>query len=225
MKKKRCNLCGGKIVNERCVSCGMYCRSAQGRYYLNERRPNYEQTEEYEKTGNKRTTYKSVENRSVGYAKRQNVTASTVPGRVTGMPEGSRLSGRSKTFGNIVIVIIVLVVAVLKLVDWGESFDEPAENVENYENSDTAAAVEVPSESIDIYENMVRDLSEDGENFEISLNAGQYVVGCQLPEGRYTVKAGEDAENLWFSVEDEEENYFYNSWWISDYQKIGRAHV
>ena len=218
MKKKRCNLCGGKIVNERCVSCGMYCRSAQGRYYLNERRPNYEQTEDYEKTGNKRTTYKSVENRSVGYAKRQNVTASTVPGRVTGMPEGSRLSGRSKTFGNIVIVIIVLVVAVLKLVDWGESFDEPAENVENYENSDTAAAVEVPSESIDIYENMVRDLSEDGENFEISLNAGQYVVGCQLPEGRYTVKAGEDAENLWFSVEDEEENYFYNSWWISDYQ-------
>ncbi|MGN1141926.1 MAG: hypothetical protein ACI4TF_12045, partial [Oliverpabstia sp.] len=177
-----------------------------------------EQTEEYEKTGNKRTTYKSVENKRAGYAKEQTLTASTVSGRVTGMPTGSRSSGRSKTLGNIVIVIILLAVAVFKLVDWGEVFDDPAADVESYENNDTVAAVEVSPESFDIYENMARELSEEGESFEISLTAGQYVVGCQLPEGKYTVRAENEAENLWFSVEDEEENYFYNSWWISDYQ-------
>ncbi|NCB94012.1 MAG: hypothetical protein EOM40_15850 [Clostridia bacterium] len=39
MDNNRCSLCEGRIVNGRCVECGMTYRPAQGRYFLNERRP------------------------------------------------------------------------------------------------------------------------------------------------------------------------------------------
>lgn len=36
---KECQLCGGRIVDRRCVECGMYYEEDTGRYYLNRKRP------------------------------------------------------------------------------------------------------------------------------------------------------------------------------------------
>lgn len=225
---QRCSLCGGKVANGRCQSCGMYYKSMRGRYYLNERRPEsmsvrYEdmQDTQYAKTEKSDTKRNSGETWKAASAKRQESSAQkqqTTSASTYRTSSTEKTYGQKKTTGSLLMIGIFILFILFGFLNESGVFDETTTEVESYESYDTAEAVEVPELQMDVYENMVRELSEEGEIFEIPLTSGQYTVGCQLPEGRYTVTAGEDAENAWFSVDDEVENCFYNSWWISDYQ-------
>lgn len=239
--QNRCSLCGGKVANGRCQSCGMYFKSMRGRYYLNERRPENTTAEnkdvqntEYEKAAKSDTKRNSGETWKASSAKKQETTVrkqttagkkqqksantQSAPASTYRTSANRRSSVEKKTTGSLLMIGMVILFILLSFLNESGVLDDSSVEVENLESYDTEEAVEVSELPVDIYENMVRELSEEGETFEISLTSGQYTTGCQLPEGCYTVTAGEDAENVWFSVVDEVENYFYNSWWLSDYQ-------
>lgn len=232
MGYNRCSLCDGKVVNGRCQSCGMYYKSIRGRYYLNERRPESKaaenenaQSTEYvkaEKSDTKRSsgsTWKEVSRETQTAAKRpQTSIKRTQASTKRQSAPVNKQSGQKKTAGSLLMIGLVILFILFSFLNESGVLEDSSVEVENYGSYDTEEAVEVQELPMDIYENMVRELSEEGEIFEISLTSGQYTVGCQLPEGQYTVTAGEDAENVWFSVEDVMENCFYNSWWLSDYQ-------
>ena len=245
--QNRCSLCGGKVANGRCQSCGMYFKSMRGRYYLNERRPESTAAEnkdvqntEYEeavKTDTKRNsgeTWKAASAKKqettvrkqttarkqteAGKKQQKSVNRQSAPASTYRTSANRKSTVEKKTTGGLLMMGMVILFILLSFLNESGVFEDSPVEAENYVTYDIEEAVEVQELPMDIYENMVRELSEEGETFEISLTSGQYTTGCQLPEGRYTVTAGEDAENVWFSVVDEVENYFYNSWWLSDYQ-------
>lgn len=230
--QNRCSLCGGKVTNGRCQSCGMYFRSMRGRYYLNEKRPESTTAEnkdvqntEYKKTAQTVKTAKTDTKRNSGETwkatsakKQKSANTQSAPASTYRTSVNRKSSGERKTTGGLLMIGLVILFILLSFLNESGVFEDSPAEVENYGTYDTEEAVEVQELPMDIYENMVRELSEEGETFEISLSSGRYTVGCQLPEGQYTVTAGEDAENVWFSVEDLVENCFYNSWWLSDYQ-------
>lgn len=56
MKKRRCSLCGGKLVNNKCVECGLDNSKSDVCYQKNESRCNYEPlTHVHEKREEKRS--------------------------------------------------------------------------------------------------------------------------------------------------------------------------
>ena len=181
--QNRCSLCGGKVTNGRCQSCGMYFRSMRGRYYLNEKRPESTTAEnkdvqntEYKKTAQTVKTAKTDTKRNSGEtwkatsAKKQtSANTQSAPASTYRTSVNRKSSGGRKTTGGLLMIGLVILFILLSFLNESGVFEDSPAEVENYGTYDTEEAVEVQELPMDIYENMVRELSEEGETFEISL--------------------------------------------------------
>ncbi len=221
MKKFRCQLCGGKIRNGRCELCGWINQTDKG-YLLNksscddsslthvhkentfgawslssDKKKGTKKTA-YSQTGGKNTCKKQSSSQKI-YKK----NASAYSYRNTGSSQKKKKNKSSRFLGIIVILIIavnilphVLRVAVDEGMDrLGSSLTALVGQKERYVKDDN-------------YEYVTRELSEDGEEWRNELDAGQYVVGVDIPEGQYQLETigGEGG----IHVSDQENSiYFY----------------
>lgn len=192
MFKKRCYLCGGKVSDGRCVDCGLRDKKTDKKTY----RLNYSATEKRIKN---RARVESLQDKKevqkVQKPKKEEKVR--VPQIKTPVP-AKRGKRRFGTLGFIITIILVVLGAI-------GSYTK-----EKHETVTTESEAYVP------YEYAPRELSDEGETFEIILEPGQYKTGVHIPEGRYVVYLEEgvgsasvdDYENsiyMWQSFGDEEE--------------------
>lgn len=136
----------------------------------------------------------------------------------TGMSAFNRPQSSNKT-GLTVVVIAVLVGIILVAIGYENKteenitaeklFEDPdyQEPFDYQEPYDYQQPYEYPEYTFDPYQYTTKELAPEGENWDTDLAAGAYVVGYDIPEGRYTASAGEGMRlevadmdsNVWFS--------------------------
>ncbi|MEE1031426.1 MAG: hypothetical protein U0L12_04730 [Ruminococcus sp.] len=125
---------------------------------------------------------------------------------------------------SIIFIIIALAGEVLETVDFSthestiaperDSYDIVYEYEDEFEYDD-----DYEDENYDIYQFVTKEMPEDGEDYDIYLTNGNYVVGQQIPEGIYTAMMPAEpmmaVAGSWFTLEDEA-NFISKSWWIDE---------
>lgn len=130
----------------------------------------------------------------------------------TGMSAFNTPRGSSKT-GLTVVVVAVLAGIILVAIGYDNRTEKSitAENIfedPDYQDPfDYQQPYDYPEYTFDPYQYTTKELAPEGENWETDLGAGAYVVGYDIPEGRYIASAGEGMRlevadmdsNVWFS--------------------------
>lgn len=205
MKKRRCSLCGGKLVNNRCTECGL---------------DNTKNDEQYKNMINKgecdgealthvhhKETKPNVDRRPV-----ERTTAGQSTGRekppVYQRPTQRNISANTRRkqkspfrmfkFGYLLFFLVIL-----GLIMWSKFQEFDYEGLLG-ELSEEGAVYDEQ----DPYQYVTRELSEDGDVYEVMLEPGLYQVGVHIPEGKYLVEA-EEKEYGYINVQDEENCIYY----------------
>lgn len=145
MRKNRCSLCGGKLVNNRCTECGL------------------DHTKNDEKSP---SNYKIPQNRK---------------------------AKKSRGSGKIYLFLFIGIFGFLALI---------AANRMNY------SVIYEDWDTENPYRYVTRELSEEGEDFEIVLEPGRYEVGVHIPEGVYTAEV-EERRSGYVNLNDSENDIYY----------------
>ena len=191
--KRKCSLCGGKLVDNKCTLCGLDNSKSDENYKQTEIRVNDPEKRESEPEQLKNHQEKKKRDRNV-----QN---------------GPILEERGKKFGKgllAIIVSIITVVGVDTLLDLAVDIkDYIGQSVHEEENVEFVE--EEPDYKEYMYDFVTRELSEEGENYEAELGAGQYIVGVHLPEGTYQVMKSSEQTNVEYGylIVDDFENSIY----------------
>ena len=200
MFKKRCTLCGGRLSGNICTECGLDNSKNDEQYedMLNKSICDGEPlTHIHEDPGNP-SSYMSEEQlaerakraeqkaeRSVNKPRKQNYTYSAA---------GKQKKKMKKNAWPVIFLVIVLVISVAPALFIG---------IKSAFLSNTYEVSEIWDASEDgRYENVLYDLSDDGETREEILYAGEYVVGVHIPEGTYTIKYPEMNGDCTLNVKD-----------------------
>lgn len=193
---RKCNLCGGKLVNNRCELCGLdntvYDRDNPHMQYRN-------------KSGSERP----VSSASSGNVKTPRKVSAPPAGAGTGTartfasgmqtPLHPPTSFQSKKKGNKIAKIVILLFIILVIfIPLCISLAEVINDRMSYDFSF--------SDDSDPYEYVTREIPSDGENCEMLLGNGCYQIGAQIPEGTYSIElaAGSGSISL-----DDSENIIY----------------
>lgn len=96
MSLKKCCICGGSVVENRCTSCGMLMREETGRYHLNEDRSYHEEHCEPKK-----------QNKSGGTPQSQNTP------RKPAVPYGFGGTDEVRGRARLIVVVFVIMIAFL----------------------------------------------------------------------------------------------------------------
>lgn len=206
MKKRRCYLCGGKLVNGRCTLCGLdNTKIERKNYRLNESSFDGKGIEAKHLCESHNGKPSGGLNRQgqVSWQNGQNQQGQTF--RQNGQNQQGQTSrqrgqnwtqtgGKKKTAGkqkkgwiSTVIVLLMILISVggpavsyIKTVI--NQFDD-ADSDNWWDGSDVDTSVD----ETDPYEFVTRELSDHGEVYDTELGYGEYVVGTDLPEGTYDV--------------------------------------
>ena len=197
-----CHLCGEKLVNGYCRSCGFYAvKNKKVRYHLNESGVSHRLDASGDSVCHKPKTDKKKSGAQRFTADFGKWSKDTKKPQALSRKSGSQNAGnkvnkkRFATILGIAGVVISLLVALAGIME---------------ENTYSQSIPEYESEEYNPYEYVARELSETGEYFVTELSAGEYLVGVHLPEGNYTVRFLEGAGGL--SVSDYENIiYLYES--------------
>ena len=206
MKKRRCYLCGGKLVNGRCTLCGLdNTKIERKNYRLNESsfdrkgieakhlceshngKPSGSHTNQSGGQNRQRQNGQNQQ-RQVSWQNGQNQQGQTF--RQNGQNQQGQTSrqrgqnwtqtgGKKKTAGKQKkgwISTVIVLLMILISVD-----DADSDNW--WDGSDVDTSVD----ETDPYEFVTRELSDHGEVYDTELGYGEYVVGTDLPEGTYDV--------------------------------------
>lgn len=206
MKKRRCYLCGGKLVNGRCTLCGLdNTKIERKNYRLNESSfdgKGIEAKHLCESHNGKpsgglnrqgQASWQSGRNQQgqSSWQNGQNQQGQT--SRQRGQ-NWTQTGGKKKTAGkqkkgwiSTVIVLLMILISVggpavsyIKTVI--NQFDD-ADSDNWWDGSDVDTSVD----ETDPYEFVTRELSDHGEVYDTELGYGEYVVGTDIPEGTYEV--------------------------------------
>lgn len=205
--KKECRLCGGKLRDGICTECGMDNRKSDELYmkYLNQgecdgealSHVHEEKKEDREK--DRRERRGEEKNKS---QRRINFNYSVRPDlfffkkgplnrnlRYRGYGKGKNIGS---LIGGVVLVIFIMVI---------NGFTQGEAEVEVQQEQPEEVFSQIQDSDIEDYYELVpvRELSETGETWTARLGAGMYLVGYDIPEGRYTLTG--DKGNS-YSVED-----------------------
>ena len=163
MRRKRCTLCGGKLVNGICQECGLDNRKSDSRYQTRNGTPHWgNETNERgkvqipkEKTG-KKTELQKAKSSTIVQAEK-------------------KTSGKKgpKIFAGIILFLFLINIVSSLVGEIQEFFME-----RNYQVEDESD----PSAQTDAV------LKEKGAFYENQLVQGEYVVGVHIPEGKYTIE-------------------------------------
>ena len=226
---RKCCICDGKIVNGRCVECGM--------------RMTDESRESNMNVGSQKTENMKQRAEMAGRADRhEDKKWSDIQGQkaVKGLhPYKSQKNSRKNKAGNkknlnVIKIASILVVVITVVIEGIQEYRfDTHESVEDLSAWFTEESV--VEEERDPYEYVTRELAAEGESYEISLGTGFYEVGVQIPEGNYTLTAEVDCNidlsindsenyiNLWESFSDLERDYCVDE--LSDVRLYSGAKV
>ena len=226
-KKKECYLCGGKLINGRCSSCGLdNTKLEKKNYRLNESSFDRKKKQNVghlceSHNGRKRkklqVEYQQKENPRIEISQ----TGQMQPGGPTVFnPARKAHAGsyeeqkKARKISGILSGIIVAIVAFTSIAgsvgDFISSFGDDFHSSDYDWNDDGS---EVDSE-YDPYMNTTRELSETGATYECVLGYGEYEIGAQIPEGTYEVElvSGEGS----MQQDDPENSIYYYSYFSED---------
>lgn len=191
---KRCQLCGGKLIDNKCTLCGLDNSKSDANYKLNESscesQPlTHVHTEEPQKENKKKSKNK--------------VKANTKSKSVKTTKKSSKKWGA-------VLVIIIFLFNTLQEIDFSDLFlnieDMFSGIIDNEENYD-----------IDWYEDVTRELSASGESYEVVLEPGTYIVGVHIPEGTYRAEEKDTFSGFYL---DDNENRIFRGESFNDDEKV-----
>lgn len=210
MKKRRCYLCGGKLVNGRCTLCGLdNTKIERKNYRLNESsfdgkgieakhlcefhngKPSgglNRQGQASWQSGRNQQGQSSWQNgqNQQGQSSWQSGQNWTQTGRKK-KKEGKQKKGWIST-------IIVLLMILISIGGPAISFvtTEIKNKIDQINNSGddnwwSGSEIDTSVDENDPYEFVTRELSDSGEVYDTELGYGEYVVGTDIPEGTYEV--------------------------------------
>lgn len=191
MRRKRCTLCGGKLVNGICQECGLDNRKSDSRYQTRNGTPHWgNETNERgkvqipkEKTG-KKTELQKAKSSMIVQAER-------------------KTSGKKgpKIFAGIILFLFLINIVSSLVGEIQKFFME-----RNYQVKDESD----PSAQTDAV------LKEKGAFYENQLVQGEYVVGVHIPEGKYTIELMEGYGGM--QVLDMEHNIYVYEFFSEEYE-------
>lgn len=210
MKKRRCYLCGGKLVNGRCTLCGLdNTKIERKNYRLNESsfdgkgieakhlceshngKPSgglNRQGQASWQSGRNQQGQSSWQNgqNQQGQSSWQSGQNWTQTGRK------KKKSGKQKK--RWISTIIVLLMILISIGGPAISFvtTEIKNKIDQINNSGddnwwSGSEIDTSVDENDPYEFVTRELSDSGEVYDTELGYGEYVVGTDIPEGTYEV--------------------------------------
>ena len=226
-KKKECYLCGGKLINGRCSSCGLdNTKLEKKNYRLNESSFDRKKKQNVghlceSHNGRKRkklqVEYQQKENPRIEISQ----TGQMQPGGPTVFnPARKAHAGsyeeqkKARKISGILSGIIVAIVAFTSIAgsvgDFISSFGDDFHS-SDYDWNDDGSEVE---SEYDPYMNTTRELSETGATYECVLGYGEYEIGAQIPEGTYEVElvSGEGS----MQQDDPENSIYYYSYFSEE---------
>lgn len=195
MSIKRCVLCDGRIVNQRCEDCGMDFSRWENRYYLND-----EGSVEQMRKGQlsqqriqppKKTPTKQAQQRIQPPKKtpakqaqqRTRVSNQAKAGHRKKMQAEFGSEKPKKVIGRITLLITVIAFVVSVASTLLEYFRYSADTAEVWDES-TSAYDDLYD---DPYAYAVDEMPNEGDDYLAELGKGSYYGGKQLPVGSYTV--------------------------------------
>ena len=226
-KKKECYLCGGKLINGRCSSCGLdNTKLEKKNYRLNESSFDRKKKQNVghlceSHNGRKRkklqVEYQQKENPRIEISQ----TGQMQPGGPTVFnPARKAHAGsyeeqkKARKISGILSGIIVAIVAFTSIAgsvgDFISSFGDDFHS-SDYDWNDDGSEVE---SEYDPYMNTTRELSETGATYDCVLGYGEYEIGAQIPEGTYEVElvSGEGS----MQQDDPENSIYYYSYFSEE---------
>ncbi len=190
--RRRCSLCGGKLVKNRCVECGLDNSKSDAAYRVNESRcdqgplthVHHEKKNSEENPIGKRQTKQIAERIQKQYQKKEQ--------------RHGDILGSEKKRGLYIVVVIGILILVMN------GFRQISHKIQEnrWEN-------EFHSE-YDPYEYLEKALKETGDHFEGTYTGGEYIVGVHIPEGQYRVELLEGSGSV--SLEDNENNIYFSKY-------------
>lgn len=210
MKKRRCYLCGGKLVNGRCTLCGLdNTKIERKNYRLNESSfdgKGIEAKHLCESHNGKpsgglnrqgQASWQSGRNQQgqSSWQNGQNQQGQT--SRQRGQ-NWTQTGGKKKTAGKQkkgwISTVIVLLMILISIGGPAISFvtTEIKNKIDQINNSGddnwwSGSEIDTSVDENDPYEFVTRELSDSGEVYDTELGYGEYVVGTDIPEGTYEV--------------------------------------
>ncbi len=236
MQKKRCYLCGGKLVKGVCVDCGLdNRRNDRKSYRLNSTTAEFASDRD---TAERDTTDRNTADREVSKAKPTEVQKvnpktkqkssyvlqqSSVPkkdkNKQVRKKAKNAVEGKKKRPRRVVKIILFTILAIYILPVILEVGMDGIYRVINQYESHKRVQEEFEDSSNyeeDIYENVTYDLPSSGEKYEIELTSGNYKIGVHIPEGNYSIDQVGDSG---FCRVKDEKNRIYKHWWLSDQEE------
>lgn len=210
MKKRRCYLCDGKLVNGRCTLCGLdNTKIERKNYRLNESsfdKKGIEAKHLCESHNGKpsgglnrqgQASWQNGQNQQ-GQTFRQN--GQNQQGQ-TSRQRGqnwTQTGGKKKTAGKqkkgwistVIVLLMILISVGGPAVSYIKTVIETVINQFDDADSDNwwdGSDVDTSVDETDPYEFVTRELSDSGEVYDTELGYGEYVVGTDIPEGTYEV--------------------------------------
>lgn len=210
MKKRRCYLCGGKLVNGRCTLCGLdNTKIERKNYRLNESSfdgKGIEAKHLCESHNGKpsgglnrqgQASWQSGRNQQgqSSWQNGQNQQGQT--SRQRGQ-NWTQTGGKKKTAGKqkkgwistVIVLLMILISVGGPAVSYIKTVIETVINQFDDADSDnwwSGSEIDTSVDENDPYEFVTRELSDSGEVYDTELGYGEYVVGTDIPEGTYEV--------------------------------------
>ena len=226
-KKKECYLCGGKLIDGRCSSCGLdNTKLEKKNYRLNESsfdrkkkqnvghlceshngRKRKKLQVEYQQKENPRIEISQTGQMQPGGPTVFNPARKAHAGSYEEQKKARKISG---ILSGIIVAIIAFTSIAGSVGDFISSFGDDFPSSDYDWNDDGS---EVDSE-YDPYMNTTRELSETGATYDCVLGYGEYEIGVQIPEGTYEVElvSGEGS----MQQDDSENSIYYYSYFSED---------
>lgn len=235
--RKRCQLCGGKLVKNVCVECGLDNSKSDENYVMGRSgceellthvHTGYEdpqtgktmtreaqerlkeeirqRTQDRKNERNLQQSMKKAENEfQTNFGTYQRSAAPPVK-------QKKKAKGKGAAIGSIIAVLVVVVPLIVNVAE--TLFDSYSESFWENDDSEWYDDAETFTE-YDPYTGVTRELSETGEYYEVSLEAGVYKAGVHIPEGEYYVEpdGGDGSLTL-----DDDENGIYVTYYFGSYE-------
>ncbi|HIQ73235.1 MAG TPA: hypothetical protein IAA11_07685 [Candidatus Blautia intestinigallinarum] len=194
--KKRCTLCGGKVLNGICSECGMDNRKSDEQYkkILEQRQAEKEARTHAFRKEKKEARQKVMNEKKTKYSgKNTGQKAKSGGTRQTYTSVKKTNKNTKKKKGVWIWVLVFLILAM-----FGDTFLNIFTEVKNRMEEAQEADYESTQSEYDPYSYVEEEIRSQGEYWKEELSAGLYVVGADLPEGVYTIKGEEgNSYSLW----------------------------
>ena len=226
MLGKKCSLCGGPLVNNRCTLCGLdnsICdrEASRGSDAVSKqgRSPSMEPVSRDVSSTRKQKADPSVPPKS---RVRQSSTVSTVRQSSAGTTYSPASRGQNQKQKSrliwIIIIVVILFAALPALTDLGStmfedifgSYSSDSYSLEDSYSDDWS----IDDYTYDPYSYVTREIPAEGDPYEVLLGNGIYKVGVHIPEGVYRAELAEGTGSI--QIRDEENSIFHSVYFGTD---------